>query len=337
MTSHRISSFFTILGVLGTMSCAKEPDPYGGSATATDSQPTTNADESADDGDSVDTGMTTTTASDSATPTTTASDSATSASTAGDDDSTTSTPSTTSSEPSDESAGVIMMPDIATFPVCDIWTQDCPEGDKCNLADGNGDRVPETSWCVPVDAMPKQVGDPCTSPGGYLSGVDDCDKGLMCAPNMSDELGTGEGVCYALCTGTGPASATCNEGFLCVDGSFPLCFALCDPLTQDCSTGQGCYPANRSTGPYVCIVTSPGAHGEACAVGNACDPGLVCVSSDTVAGCPPGGLCCTSYCDLDDPGASANCTGAATGEECTAFFADPEPGFENVGICILPQ
>ncbi len=61
----------------------------------------------------------------------------------------------------------------STDKLCDLFQQNCPEGEKCaSYAEGGG-IVWNATKCVPVtgDAGP---GEPCTAVGGGISGFDDC-------------------------------------------------------------------------------------------------------------------------------------------------------------------
>ena len=112
--------------------------------------------------------------------------------------------------------------------------------------------------------------------------------------------------------------------------------ANCDPLSQDCPEGEACYDEPNG---FFC---SPDASGpdqggfaDACEFLNACDPGLFCASAESVPGCAGSVGCCSEYCDHTDP--EAACEGQ--GQECTPFFEEGSvlPGYEDVGVCILPQ
>ena len=59
---------------------------------------------------------------------------------------------------------------------CDVWTQDCPPGQKCMPWADNGSSSWNATKCSPVDANPGKEGDPCTVEGSAVSGVDSCDE-----------------------------------------------------------------------------------------------------------------------------------------------------------------
>lgn len=97
---------------------------------------------------------------------------------------------------------------------CDVFDQDCPEGEKCVVYSPDADLPPSSSKCVPVsgDGAP---GDPCSS-DGPVAATDDCDAISACWA----------GVCRSFCTGTAE-QPECTPGFdciaenLCVAGAVP--------------------------------------------------------------------------------------------------------------------
>jgi hypothetical protein len=114
----------------------------------------------------------------------------------------------------------------------------------------------------------------------------------------------------------------------------------CHPLQQDCSEGEGCYPIG---GDWQCVPDASGdagEYGDPCDSEDGCDPGLVCLGTETV---PPGlpcegaAGCCTVLCDFSDPAASLDCPSAADGQLCLPWYEEGQapPGFEDVGACSL--
>lgn len=106
----------------------------------------------------------------------------------------------------------------------------------------------------------------------------------------------------------------------------------CNPLSQDCPDGEGCYPIDID---FVCAKDASGGSGavyDPCEFVNACDPGLVCVVSNEIEACDNSEpACCQRFCDLE---AMSTC---AAGEACTPWYVDSAetpPGFENVGVCV---
>ncbi|RMG95554.1 MAG: ribulose phosphate epimerase [Deltaproteobacteria bacterium] len=228
-------------------------------------------------------------------------------------------------------------------PECDVWMQDCPDGEKCMpWADDGGN-----SWnalkCSPVDPDPKQPGDTCTAEGGGVSGVDDCDVGSMCW-NVDPE--TNMGTCVAFCEGSAEAATCAEPDRTCVianDGVLILCLPACDPLLQDCAPGDTCLP-NTSGDGFACILDASGdmaPAGTPCEFANACNVGHICAGAQFVPGCMGSLGCCAPYCDTTDPDANDTCANAyaSPGAECVPFFemGMAPPGHEDVGLCIIPQ
>ena len=217
---------------------------------------------------------------------------------------------------------------------CDLWSQDCPEGDKCTPWDSDGGSSWNASKCVPVDPAPQLPGDACTTEGGPASGVDNCAKGSMC---WDVDAETGEGVCIALCEGTNAEDATCDPGFTCkipADGVLILCLPVCDPLSQDCPAGDLCLPYVDA---FICVADASGEggfYGDPCEYANACKLGLYCLNPEYVEGCQAAG-CCTPFCDINE---ANTCPGET--QECIPWYEEwdmPPPGLASVGFCGVPQ
>lgn len=216
---------------------------------------------------------------------------------------------------------------------CDVFAQDCPEGEKCAAyAEGGGGSWDATK-CVPVTGD-GQAGDSCMTMGGGVSGLDDCAKGVMCW----DVDENNQGICVTLCTGS-QAAPVCPEGFSCAstgNGVINLCLPSCDPLTQECPGDDLCIPVNDT---FVCVFDASGEEGQlfdACEFANACDKGLLCLNPSAAKECDPNaGGCCMPFCDLSDP--NAVCPGVGT--SCLSLYGEGQapPKFENVGICVLPE
>ncbi|MCA9660779.1 MAG: ribulose phosphate epimerase [Myxococcales bacterium] len=215
---------------------------------------------------------------------------------------------------------------------CDNWAQDCPDGEKCMPFANDGGNAWNSLKCSDIDAAPSNPGDACTVEGNGVSGVDSCDSKSMCW-DVNPE--TNEGVCVAFCEGT-PENPSCGAGTACAilnDGVLILCLTECDPLLQDCPGDDACLPSEES---FICILDASGdngAYGEPCEYSNACDPGLVCLNSAYVEDCPASG-CCSPWCDVSEPN---SCPGAT--QECLAWYepGTAPPGYENVGVCAIPQ
>ncbi|RMG98192.1 MAG: ribulose phosphate epimerase [Deltaproteobacteria bacterium] len=226
---------------------------------------------------------------------------------------------------------------------CDVWTQDCPEGEKCMPWANDGGNAWNATKCSPVDPDAKQVGDTCTVEGNAVSGVDDCVKGAMCW-NVDPE--TNMGTCIEMCTGSPDAAMCSDPSYACAiynDGVLIICVPPCDPLLQDCADGEVCIP-NTSGDGFNCILDASGGMGQAgtpCEFVNVCNPGLMCVGAESVPGCMGSQGCCSPFCDLTDGNANTMCANAFTspGAECVPFFemGMAPPGHEDVGVCAIPQ
>ncbi|MDC0666146.1 hypothetical protein [Nannocystis radixulma] len=217
---------------------------------------------------------------------------------------------------------------------CDVWTQDCPAGQKCMPWADNGSSSWNATKCSPVDANPGKEGDPCTVEGSAVSGVDTCDVGLLCW--YFDENNNGS--CIDMCKGT-PDAPTCDSGQKCDvsnDGVLILCLETCDPLVQSCPAGQICFWDFLDT--FICDFDASGdmgAYGDPCAYVNVCDYGLYCASPETVPDCDNSDGCCSSYCNVTEPN---TCPGMAGGQECVPWYTEgmAPPGQENIGACAIP-
>ncbi len=218
---------------------------------------------------------------------------------------------------------------------CDVWTQDCPDGQKCMPWANDGGSSWNATKCTDVMPNPGAPGDECTVEGNGVSGIDSCQKASMCW-NVSQD--TGKGTCVAFCTGSQEAP-NCGPGTNCVianDGVLILCLPGCDPLTQDCPNNDLCIPQPMGDG-FVCVLDASGdmgAQNDPCEYANACDPGLICANPALATECDPQAAgCCLPFCDLSMP----ECTNM--GAMCLPWYEmgmEP-PGLENVGVCGLPQ
>ncbi|WAS97854.1 hypothetical protein [Nannocystis punicea] len=219
--------------------------------------------------------------------------------------------------------------------MCNPKIQDCPEGQKCVAYDSMAMNYWDANKCVPEPMNGGAVGDPCNIDMGesVFSGLDNCSKGTICL-NFDFSTGLG-GTCTAYC-GEGNV---CGEGELCLEsaneGVLPICLKSCDPLLQDCEDMQGCY-GDPSFGGFICFAPdtgeNPGDDDSPCEFTNACLAGFSCQAADTVEGCVGATGCCTPYCSVS--GGDADC---APSEDCVPFFADPPPGTEDVGVCVIPS
>lgn len=230
------------------------------------------------------------------------------------------------------------LPDAGREPFeCDLFAQDCPEGEKCMPWANDGGSAWNAVRCSPIAADPAQVGDPCTVEGSGVSGIDDCDIGLMCW-SVDDE---NAGYCEDLCTGSAEAPQCEDSGDVCIisnDGAIVLCLATCQPLAGDCVDGEICYP--HSDVGWVCGPAGRTAGlGEPCRYDGACDSGLGCVPANELTACDGAVGCCTPYCDLDDLMADATCQGFDPTHTCQPWYAAGQApsGYESLGACKLAE
>ncbi len=234
--------------------------------------------------------------------------------------------------------GFIMEPDGSGVGFeCDLFAQDCPEGEKC-MPWSNDATTWNATRCSPIADNPGQPGDSCIVEGSDISGIDDCDIGAQCWDVDSE---TNIGTCIAMCTGD-QANPICEDPdtscTIANDGAIVLCLPACDPILQDCPEGQACYPVQED---WICAPDESGemgVYGDACEFINVCDPGLICLGAASTPNCQGAAGCCTEVCDLGDPTGDAQCTGAAEGQTCQAWYEEgaAPPGFEDIGACALP-
>jgi hypothetical protein len=234
----------------------------------------------------------------------------------------------------DESAG-----DDGQMGECNIWTQDCAEGDKCTAWSEVADLIPDDIRCCPASANPKLAGEECTVVDYFGSCLDDCAVGTICM-DVDDD---GTGVCQAFCAGD-PGDPECGvaESCLFYFAGVPVCFPQCDPLVQDCpGADYGCYPdeeANGGTG-FICLPTIGGSPYEGyCWLLSSCEPGLLCVTPEFHPNCDPNFGCCTAICDVTE--APDPCIDLHPDLRCVSWYTagqqPPLAMWQNVGACVLP-
>jgi hypothetical protein len=216
---------------------------------------------------------------------------------------------------------------------CDVFLQDCPDGEKCAAVITDGGGAWDGTRCVPVSGT-DVAGDACTSESA-ADGLDSCVEGAMCWAVDMD----GNGTCVALCMGSFDAPTCPNSGMCTIsnEGSLNLCLPNCDPLLQDCAEGAACYPINDG---FICAPDASGDSGKAndpCEFINVCEAGLLCAGPEFVgAGCPAGSMgCCTPFCEFPD-GVCPN-----PDQQCVQWFdpamlpeGDPQLA---IGFCGVPQ
>ncbi len=212
-------------------------------------------------------------------------------------------------------------------PRCTYAADDCPLGQKCMPISTDGDTYLDDQECRPVVAEPDRPGEACSILAEEGDGLDTCARHSVCR----------DGVCVPMCLGTfdyGVCSSTearCEGN---AAGTMNLCEWKCDPISQNCPQGQGCYPVD---GLFQCAPSppSPGApgSGESCSDINDCSSGLICANPDVRSECTGFPGCCAEPCDVEAP----DCPGAL---DCVAWY-DGYPTLlprhlENVGICVDP-
>ena len=252
----------------------------------------------------------------------------------------TSATSTTGDPPDPVTSGTsagetfIVPPDGGTPGECDVFGQDCPDGEKCAAYANDGGSSWNDTKCVPVNEDAAAVGDDCLAEGSGVSGLDNCEKGAMCWDTDAEN----KGYCVQLCTGSAEAPVCEESGFICAvvnKGVLNLCLPGCDPLQQDCPMDDDlCIPADSG---FLCVLDASGEEGQVndpCMYANACDKGLYCIGAANAMECDQAADgCCQPFCDLTE----ANmCEGS--GQSCVPWYEDgtAPPGYENVGICAIP-
>lgn len=242
----------------------------------------------------------------------------------------------------EDGGGLDFVPDedIQNGTDCDVFEQDCAEGEKC---------VPTTwsqfygvSRCVPVLGE-QGVDEPCEYHGHEL-GSDDCDANSHCWNLEQTEEGGYVGSCVPICQGTGWEDATCEgQGESCFgyecrligQVGMPLCVESCDPMAQDCGEGMSCvyYGGYVDTVCAVQTLETPKLTGETCESASDCAPGLMCGNADYLPSCE-GWSCCTPFCAAGD---DASCDAAVPGTVCSDRFRTLAPeGCPEFGGCFLP-
>ena len=243
---------------------------------------------------------------------------------------TSTTEPSTGPDPGTESSGFIPPPDLGPAAECDVWMQDCPDGEKCEAWANDGGEVWNAWRCTPVAPVAGQAGDPCTVEGSATTGIDDCDLGLMCF--YVDPM-TLNGSCVPHCSGA-PDTPSCGDpsDVCAVFNSpwLPLCLPSCDPFLQDCDEGLACYAFDGLLACFPDASEGGGGQGEECEFVNACEAGRHCASVDNLPGCV-GATCCTEWCDLD----GFMCPDKM---DCVPLHAPGQapPGSEDVGFCGVP-
>lgn len=140
-------------------------------------------------------------------------------------------------------------------------------------------------------------------------------------------------LCLVFAAGCGPFTEPGNEDTGGDDtdgetGAEAPVIPQCQPLSQNCPPGFGCYPVGQSGFSCVEAPETGGGYGEPCQFTNSCAAGFSCVSAEVSPNCAMGFGCCSPYCDTEEN----SCGGTLS---CVAFYKEGEapPGFETVGLC----
>lgn len=236
------------------------------------------------------------------------SSSTTSSTTASDDAITSADTSTSTSDDTSSSGGsFIQTPDaLCSVSQCDVWAQDCGDGEKCVPYSSTGDGTfggCSDSRCSELDPDPRAVGETCTIADGPWSGVDDCDISAFC---WNVDPDTNQGVCVAMCAGSEANPACEDEALSCFQyagTSVIACVPSCDALAPECPPAMTCAMSIANDYAPLCISQSldvPTGTGTDCHFALGCGSGFACVAADSVPGCA-GDSCCTPVCDLATP------------------------------------
>ena len=222
------------------------------------------------------------------------------------------------------------LPGVDGYGDCNVWTQDCPPGEKCTWWANDGGNSWTAMRCVPIDPDAVGPGESCMVVNSAVSGIDSCEIGSMC---WDVDPETSIGRCVALCLGSENDPQCPHTDSTCsLSGSgLGLCLPDCDPLAQDCDPGAGCYGTNDAVVCMPDVSGDSGALGDPCEYVNVCDPGLACVSANGVPGCTGSG-CCTPWCDIDAP----DCPFPE--QECVPFFEPADAPWDtgDLGLCLIP-
>ncbi|MEM6296195.1 MAG: hypothetical protein AAGA54_33290 [Myxococcota bacterium] len=198
---------------------------------------------------------------------------------------------------------------------CDIFGDDCPDGERCMPWANDGGELWNATRCSPRADEPAGPDEACAFEFSPASGFDTCDDGLWCRPRTLATLEDDVGECVALCNG---GSNQCAAGELCVpQGRAPVgrCSAPCDPFDiASCAETEGCWPVGPSFGCAIRLGGGPQGEGR-CQLDAQCGSGSLCTADGN----------CAAYCNLDAP----NCE---DGQTCVSA-GSPLAAYANVGYC----
>lgn len=222
---------------------------------------------------------------------------------------------------------------------CDLWSQDCPPGEKCMPWANDGGNTWNATRCTPIDDDPRSVGEPCTVVESGVSGIDDCVRGAMC---WDVDPETNMGHCIGMCQGSEAnpfCEDPCDQCMIGGEGVIAPCLPPCDPIGQDCDAGEACYPIADA---FVCgpdVSGELGVVGDPCEFINVCDAGNFCANAESVPGCDGATGCCAPFCDA---AAADPCDTLLPGTSCVPWFEQGQGpkgcvGQGIPGACLLPS
>ena len=195
---------------------------------------------------------------------------------------------------------------------CDVLAQDCG-------VQGYGCYNPDAPYCAKSGA---------SLPGEACKGnqQDECAAGSVCVENHNARDAF---ACADYCNASDTSSPdfcgkACPGSYIYIDdqqsgdiiGGYcePGTGAACDPLLEDCPSGQGCYGWE----PSRCLAAGALEKGALCHYSNECEPGLACIGATT-------DHYCAAFCDL-----SATTGETACDTLCPGAFWD----YEDFGVCM---
>jgi hypothetical protein len=225
---------------------------------------------------------------------------------------------------SDEGMTFVMENDVPYSNECSVGSDECGPGRKCTFY--RNEVAGFLTVCADLVDDPLEVGAICELGSG--PGEDACSATAVCWDAMAD----GVGVCLDFCGEF--SNWGCDAGFACNTfkdlGDGGMCTPICHPMADECPGTCGCFYTGSQ---FQCVpLTENIPTGEPCGFVNDCAMDHYCVAAESMPDCA-GSACCASFCQL---GLGSACEQAGT--ECVAFYDEGEapPGFEDVGVCILP-
>ncbi len=203
-------------------------------------------------------------------------------------------------------------------------TESCPSDEKCAVVlDQNNDRT--VYKCVPDDTSLSPY---ATCQLSINDGQDGCPGGTLCIPITAEE---DFGSCLPGCE----TNDDCGGG-VCVLGPYANiahCAEPCDPLQPSCPGTMRCLATADRFGCMVGTEEEIGVQADPCLgfATRGCAEGFSCQWGELVPEClSTTGLCCSALCDTAGVG---ECPSPM---DCFPVFTNPAPGFESLGVCLVP-